>query len=374
MQDNQENEKIIKASPSDNKDTAEIKEDLPPKKKTTRKSPSAAKRTTVSKSKKDAPQGEEKPTVIEDTEEKSEESTTEVDTLNSPQEPIAPQPDAPEDNESLHAAENTVFVIDTETEPPMSSEGSSKYENIEHFSDYKSQNDITEAQSLDDNKEKAEENYSFFENLTILGEDTKNEASEQEALPRPQKYENPDRERYDPTKPRKVDARFDFVELFIFTLVAVMLLTTFVFRHSVVKGGSMENTLYEGEHLIISNLFYTPKRNDIVVCQDHETGLRDPFVKRIIAIEGDTVEIWPDGSVFVNDKRLPESYVYLDGPDDFPGLKKTTVPEGHIFVMGDHRNDSTDSRKQEFGFVREDAILGKVLIRFYPFDRFGTVK
>ncbi len=98
-------------------------------------------------------------------------------------------------------------------------------------------------------------------------------------------------EKYDPEKPRRVDGRFDFIELFVFTLVAVMILTTFFFRHSIVEGESMEGTLTEGEHLIISDLFYKPERGDIIVCEDYETGLFKPIVKRIIAIGGDTVKV-----------------------------------------------------------------------------------
>ena len=240
---------------------------------------------------------------------------------------------------------------------------------VEHFSDYKSTSESNTASTAFDEEINNEYHIASYENLTILND---NEGiTETESAPVKQKYEDPDRERYNPEKPRKVDERFDFVELFIFTLLAVVLLTTFIFRHSVVEGSSMQNTLQEGEHLIITNLFYTPKRGDIVVCQDRTTGHDNPIVKRIIAVEGDTVEILPNGKVFVNDEELEEKYVFTDGIDIFPGLEKITVEEDTIFVMGDHRNKSSDSRA--FGTVREDAILGKVILRFYPFDKFGTV-
>ena len=136
----------------------------------------------------------------------------------------------------------------------------------------------------------------------------------------------------------------------------------------------MLNTLENGDHLIISDVFYTPKRGDIVVCQDYETGHTDPVIKRIIAIEGDSIEILANGMVFVNDRLLVEEYVFIDGEDYFEGMPKTVVPEGMIFVMGDHRNLSADSRTFDSTFVREDAILGKVMLRFYPFDKFGAVE
>ncbi len=175
---------------------------------------------------------------------------------------------------------------------------------------------------------------------------------------------------YDPEKPRKIDGKFDFVELFVFTLLAVMLITTFFFRHAIVDGPSMENTLYNGEHLIISDLFYTPKRGDIIVCEDFSTGLKKPIVKRVIAVEGDTVRITARGEVYVNDELLDEEYVYID-----PGYTNVYKPllieveEGRIFVMGDHRSNSTDSRN--FGTVSEESVIGRVLLRFYPFDKFG---
>ena len=184
-------------------------------------------------------------------------------------------------------------------------------------------------------------------------------------------------EKYDPKKPRKIDGRFDFAELFVFTLLAVMIVTSFFFRHSVVQGDSMMNTLYDGEHLIISDFFYTPERGDIVVCQDHTARLNTPIVKRIIAIGGDTIKITPT-AIYVNGEMLDEDYVFIDPyamPYRYEPMAEMTVPEGEIFVMGDHRNNSKDSRdKIDLGTVSEDAILGRVLLRFYPFDKFGAVE
>lgn len=200
-------------------------------------------------------------------------------------------------------------------------------------------------------------------------------------------------------KVRPIDNRFDFLELFVFTLVAVLILTTFVFRHSIVDGGSMEGTLYDGEHLIISNFFYVPKRGDVIVFQDYSKAvyseeLTAPLVKRIIAVGGDTVRVYRDGSVYVNDMQTPldeSEYTYFESnrwfletfygyeipnvtyypSNNFPDYIECTVPEGEVFVMGDHRDASTDSRV--FGTVKESTILGRVLFRFYPFDTFGKI-
>ncbi len=170
---------------------------------------------------------------------------------------------------------------------------------------------------------------------------------------------------------RGIDFIFDILELFIFSLAAVLILTTFLFRHSVVDGNSMQNTLQDGEHLIISDLFYTPKRGDIIVCEDY-SALRKPIVKRIIAVEGDSVEVRADYSVYVNGELLEEDYVYIDIMLPLQEIYIEEIPEGEVFVMGDHRNQSTDSR--DFGTVDVDSILGRVILRFYPFNQFGKVE
>ena len=192
-----------------------------------------------------------------------------------------------------------------------------------------------------------------------------------------------------PEKPRLIDSVFEFVELLLLTLAAVFIVTTFIFRHSVVDGDSMMNTLQHEDVLIISGLFYTPEQYDIVVIEDHSTGYTHPLVKRVIAVGGDKVRV-TERSIWVNDESLDESYVFIDTfgytynvyPSealfDNPTLVyeegvyyEFEVPEGEIFVLGDHRNNSADSRK--FGTVSADAVLGKVLFRVYPFSEFGLV-
>ncbi len=184
-------------------------------------------------------------------------------------------------------------------------------------------------------------------------------------------YSEPVQEKYNDKKPRQIDGKFDFIELFVFTFLAVILVTSFLFKHSVVDGVSMESTLYGGEHLIISDFFYTPKRGDIIVCEDYSTTIEKPIVKRVIAIEGDTVWITMDGRIYVNDVLLEEDYVFIDDPTYKYRELTTTVGKNELFVMGDHRNASTDSRV--FGTVSEDSVLGKVILRFYPLNKFGPV-
>ena len=166
-------------------------------------------------------------------------------------------------------------------------------------------------------------------------------------------------------------------------IIIITFILTFLAQTCTVVGNSMLNTLHDGEKLIISNLFYTPKENDIIVF--HQTGaLNEPVVKRIIATENKWVRIdFNRGVLYVSeDDVIDESdivdestYAYLDvGEYKMKGIKEYYVPDGHVFVMGDNRNNSTDSRSEYIGFVDKKTILGKVIFRVYPYENFGIVK
>lgn len=194
-------------------------------------------------------------------------------------------------------------------------------------------------------------------------------------------FEKRDERGYDPKSPRIIDKIFDFAELFIFTVAAVFVLTTLVFRHAVVDGESMEGTLCHGEHLIISNMFYEPKRGDIIVFEDYslDENLRKPIIKRVIATSGDKVYIDFDGTVFVNGEEIDDENKYISGGHyifrssyEYACFEEYTVPDGCIFVLGDNRNNSTDSRC--FGAISEDTVIGEVKLRISPLKKLGTVK
>ena len=150
----------------------------------------------------------------------------------------------------------------------------------------------------------------------------------------------------------------------IIALVISVLLFKIIFNVSIVHGTSMNPTLHEGDYLLINHLFYQPEYHDIVVFKNEERGI---LVKRIIGMPGDTIEI-RDSVVYRNGEPLEEDYIYdgYFGAGDMTG--PVTVEEGHIFVMGDNRPDSYDSRYYGVGQVSEDAILGGAIVRVIPFS------
>ena len=171
---------------------------------------------------------------------------------------------------------------------------------------------------------------------------------------------------------------FDWLQCIVFALIACILIFMFIGRTVGVVGGSMENTLHQGERLLISDLFYTPEYGDIVVLRQ-ESFRADPIVKRVIATEGQTVDIdFENCQVIVDGVALDEpytkeygNYLYYD-KQDFD--REITVPDGCVFVMGDNRNGSTDSRTESIGCVDARKILGKVIFRIGPLDKIGFVE
>lgn len=164
--------------------------------------------------------------------------------------------------------------------------------------------------------------------------------------------------------------------VWIGTIAAVaailVVLFGFVFPIVTVEGSSMAPTLEQGDRLLISGMFYTPADGDVIVTTDNNT-LKKQLVKRVIATAGQTVEIQEDGTVLVDGTAIDESYLAepnaLAGDMTYP----VTVGDGEVFVMGDNRAHSLDSRDGAVGLIETSEIRGKVLLRFYPFGSFGGV-
>ncbi|MBR7093075.1 MAG: signal peptidase I [Clostridia bacterium] len=155
---------------------------------------------------------------------------------------------------------------------------------------------------------------------------------------------------------------FDFIEAAVFSLVCVAILFTFVFRTVSVDGGSMTPTLSNADRLILTHLFYTPRRGDIVVISRLETK-EEPLIKRVIAVAGDTVQITADGKVYLNGELLEEPYISVKTPA-FGATDPITIEEGYIFVMGDNRTVSKDSRL--LGPIPVSKVMGKAVFRLWP--------
>jgi signal peptidase I len=175
---------------------------------------------------------------------------------------------------------------------------------------------------------------------------------------------------------------FEVVETLVLTVLIFLGIQTFVAQPYKVQQGSMETTLLPEQYVLVDKL--TPRwspyaRGDIVVFDPPETwssGGGVPFIKRVIGLPGDRVEL-RDGKVYVNAVQLKEPYIFEDGgvpqtTDPAPGgATEWLVPEDELLVMGDHRQDSADSRN--FGPIEMMHVIGRAWLRYWPFDTFGVL-
>ena len=174
----------------------------------------------------------------------------------------------------------------------------------------------------------------------------------------------------------------EVVETLVLTVLIFLGIQTFVAQPYKVQQGSMETTLLPDQYVLVDKL--TPRwapysRGDIVVFDPPETWASSggvPFIKRVIGLPGDRVEL-RDGDVYVNDIRLDEAYIFLENgvPQDTEptagGANEWLVPQGQLLVMGDHREDSADSRS--FGPVEVGHVIGRAWLRYWPVDTFGVL-
>lgn len=177
---------------------------------------------------------------------------------------------------------------------------------------------------------------------------------------------------------------FEWIDCIVITVMCLLLVFTFVINQVRIDGTSMYDTLENNDRVLVSDVFYTPKNGDIVVVSS-EIYDNVPIIKRVIAVGGQWIDI-KDGKVYIGDSKdnlteLDEDYlddeVYTDtvlaggyyGYHEYPLM----VPMGKVFVLGDNRSVSLDSRTTSVGLVDERQILGKALYRVYPFGKFGSI-
>ena len=159
----------------------------------------------------------------------------------------------------------------------------------------------------------------------------------------------------------------DWAISIVVAIVLAFFIRQFIVELYVVDGPSMRPTLQSQERLVVNKFIYrfrAPERGEVLVFRYPRDPSRD-FIKRVIAVAGDTIEI-KDGRVFVNGQLQNEEYILEKTRGSYP---LSTVPEGHIFVMGDNRNNSEDSRFRDVGFVSLDMVKGKAIMVFWPLDQ-----
>ena len=170
---------------------------------------------------------------------------------------------------------------------------------------------------------------------------------------------------------------YEWVQSLVGSVLVVVAIFTFVIRMMGVDGHSMLNTLQHGDRLLVVNsmLYHDYKYGDIVILRKNGVFDDDPIVKRVIAVEGQTVDIdFTEGIVYVDGEALEEDYIreptYTAEGTEFP----LTVPEGSIFVMGDNRNGSRDSRDYRLGTVDTRYVIGKAAFLIFPGPDYETEK
>ncbi len=177
---------------------------------------------------------------------------------------------------------------------------------------------------------------------------------------------------------------FEWLDVVAVALITVIILFGFVFRVATISGTSMLNTLEHNEKIIITNLFYEPKPQDIVVISRNTCNTtadisegEGPIIKRVIATENQTVDIdFQQGIVYVDGVALEEDYISTPTTASHDVEFPVTVPKGHIFVLGDNREVSLDSRFSSIGtngMIDKRYVLGHAVLRIFPFDKIDSL-
>ena len=177
--------------------------------------------------------------------------------------------------------------------------------------------------------------------------------------------------------PREKSRReiYDWIYCLSVALIICVVIFAFFIRLIDVRGTSMNPTLNNNDKMLVSGLFYEPKVGDVVVFKKDEYDPERALVKRVIAVEGQVINMDFDrGIVYVDGVPIEEDYIMEPTTNKIDFIGPQTVPEGCVFVMGDNRNASTDSRKKEIGMVDTRLILGRAYAVVYPLSQVRTIK
>ena len=167
---------------------------------------------------------------------------------------------------------------------------------------------------------------------------------------------------------------YDWIQSLISALVFCVILFVFFIRLIYVNGHSMKNTLFDGDLMFVSNFMYTPEVGDVVVFKKDEYDANKALVKRVIATEGQVVNIdFETGLLYVDGEVIEEDYITELTYNKIDFIGPQTVPEGCVFLLGDNRNQSTDSRNAHIGMVDSRLILGRAYFVIYPLDEFRKI-
>ena len=188
------------------------------------------------------------------------------------------------------------------------------------------------------------------------------------------KKQETEEEKLPPEQQLRLDL-YDWIQSLMVALVIYIALFIFVVRVIDVSGSSMFPTLKDGDKMIVSNLFYKPKYGDVIVFKTDRYDPNKALVKRVIATEGQEISLdFERGVVYIDGSPIEEDYIaeLTKTKLDFIGPK--TVPEGCVFVMGDNRNASVDSRKTEIGMLDTRLIIGRAYFVIYPLSVMRAIK
>ena len=168
---------------------------------------------------------------------------------------------------------------------------------------------------------------------------------------------------------------YEWIQSLMTALVICMAIFIFIIRFIDVSGSSMFPTLHDGDKMLVSNLFYKPHAGDVVVFKTDRYDPERALVKRVIATEGQEISIDFDrGIVYIDGLPVEEDYIAELTKTKLDFIGPQTVPEGCMFVMGDNRNASTDSRKKEIGMVDQRMLLGRAYYVIFPLSDTGWIR